>query len=790
MPGTIHTDLRRAGLIPDPLRDRNDLTLAWIGRSDWLFGRGVAVDAPALATERVDLVCEGLDTVARLEVNGTVVGDAANMHHPHRFDVTGLLRQGDNRLAVRFESAVRHARDEERRLGTLPWLNTAEPFNFVRKMACNFGWDWAPELITCGIFEPVYFEAWSGARIAAVRPLVTRADPRRAVLEVHVDREGDADVQVDATLSFGGAVVARGAAAEGPAMLEVPSPSLWWPRGWGDQPLYELAVTLRRGGADLDRWTGRVGLRAVHLDTTEDEAGSRFVLEVNGRPIFCRGANFVPVDGLPDRALEPDRTRAVLEEAAAANMNTLRVWGGGLYGSDALYDACDELGLLVWQDFAFACACYPEEEPHRSRVEAEARHNVARLSRHPSLVLWNGCNENLWGYHDWGWRTAVQGRSWGAGYYFHLLARVCAELDPSRPYWPASPHSGAFDPDGEPHPNRPDLGNSHIWSEWHDGGHSTYGTVAPRFVSEHGFQGPPSRATLAELLPLPALDFDSALLAHHQRSERAERSAREMLKHYFGERSDLAFESEHHLRQLVQARALRMASEWLRSQAPVCAGTILWQLNDCWPAMSWSLLDSHGRRKLAWYAVRASYAPRLLTIQPASEVTPPAALYAINDTDSHWRAPVRVARRDFDGRVVAQVELILDVAPRASSNALVLPPELVRPANARAELLTASAAGVSRAVRFFAPDRELIYPKPDFDVRTDSAGDVERVHVHARTLVRELCLHADALEAGATVGDQLITLLPGEDAVMDVRWSVRPWPDVRPALTCTNGFAL
>lgn len=754
MPGSIHLDLLRAGAIVDPHLGDNESLVQWVDLAEWEYTATLELPGPFFDRENVALVFEQIDTFATVELNGKVLGAVANMHHPQRFDVRGVV-QRRNVLGVRFRSAVREVKKEEARLGTLPWLNTPAPFNFARKSAYHFGWDWAPTLVGCGLGR-VFVEAWNGPRIAYVRPLVVRASEEGAHLEVHVDIEGAADVRVE--LSIRGSPVAR-AEGEGPIALTIPKPALWWPRGHGAQPLYDLVAI-----AGEDRTVQRTGIRTAALDTR----GGAFTLQINGKPIYCKGANFVPEDSFYTRATSPERYQARLAQACDANMNTLRVWGGGFYETDAFYDRCDEAGLLVWQDFLFACACYPEEEPHWSRVEAEARHQIARLARHPSLVLWNGCNENLWGYFDWGWVEPTRGRSWGRGYYFDLFPRLCRELDSSRPYWPGSPYSGAFDPPNPPHPNDPATGNRHVWDMWSGAGHPVIGKQAPRFVSEFGFQGPPSFALLE-----CAMTAEGSPLLQHQKSERAEEAARNLVRALFGEPESI--DREHHLRQVAQARAVGSLIEWFRVLWPTNAGAIFWQLNDAWPAISWSAIDHAGRKKPLYYAVRRAFADELLTFQPSSPGSDDLALHWVNDTDAAADAPVAIDRVRFDGTLLARRTIRARPAPRSVARVVVVEQELA-PRDPTAELLVAR-TGALRANRFFRPDKELSLPPAR--VHGALVGDILRLQ--AETLVRDAVLHIDRLDPSADLSDQLLTLLPGE--VVELRvFSERPI-DVRRLLS-------
>jgi beta-mannosidase len=603
-----------------------------------------------------------------------------------------------------------------------------------------------------------------------VRPF---ADGRGRVT-VHVDVERLTDGELDLTVSVAG--VSRSVAlATGRTTavveLSVPDAEPWWPRGYGDQPLYDLTVTLGDAAEPArDSWRGRVGFRDVALDT----ADGAFTLLVNGVAVFARGVNWIPDDCFPHR-VDRGRYAERLGQARDAGVNLVRVWGGGIYESDDFYDVCDELGLLVWQDFPFACAAYPEDEPIAAEVEAEARDNVARLARHPSLVLWCGNNENLEGFSDWGWREKLDGRTWGAAFYYDLLPRVVAEVDPTRPYWPGSPYSGAPDLP----PNDPARGTTHIWDVWNQREYGHYRSYQARFVAEFGFQGPPAYATLRRALRDDPLSADSPGMLHHQKAADGNAKLAAGLKPYFPVPE--GFDDWHYLTQVNQARAMRLGVEHFRAQWPRCAGTIVWQLNDCWPVTSWAAVDGDARRKPLWYALRRAFAERLLTVQPRGDGL---ALVAVNDTATPWRTPVRAVRHDFGGAVLATRDLDLDVPPRGAVE-LPLPADVGDP---RRELLAVT-AGETRGLWFFAPDKDLDLPAPEFTASAEETSAGLAVTVTARTLLVDLTLFPDRLDPSAEVDEQLVTLLPGESTVFLVSAGARLDASallVPPVLRCVN----
>jgi beta-mannosidase len=798
IPGCVHTDLLAAGLIEEPYLDRNENAVAWIGRTDWRYVTTFEVAAEFLAHERVALVCEGLDTVARVEVNGTLVGESADMHVPQRFDAKAALKAGKNELAITFASPLKHAEELEKKLGALPHVEK-HPFNYIRKMACNFGWDWGPALITSGIWQPISLQAWNVARISSVRPLVMSADAKSATVDVclEIERADNGPLTFSTALTgpdghtlFQNVPIPANTSRAN-VRLDVATPALWWPRGHGEQPLYDLSVNLTgQGGAELDQWSSKIGLRTVKLNTQSDSIGSQFTIEVNGQPIFCKGANWIPDDCFPHR-VDAARYRRRIEQATGANMNMLRIWGGGIYETDTFYSICDELGVMVWQDFLFACAAYPEEEPFQSQVEAEARHHIARLSKNPSLVIWNGCNENIWGYFDWNWKDKIGSRTWGLGYYTKMLPSIVRQLDPTRPYWPGSPYSGSMDI----HPLDDRHGNKHVWDAWNQKDYAVYRDYAPRFCSEFGHQAPPSYATLRRAVPSSQLRPDSPAMLHHQKAQ----GGNDKLHARLGEHFELPANVDDwlYLTQLNQARAVQTGVEWFRSRQPVCMGALYWQINDCWPVTSWAAVDGDGRPKPLWYATRRFFADRILTIQPESDGKLYA--YAINDTGEAWQGQLFLGKVNFDWTAGPGGWKTVFIPPRS---VLQVPLEyyskMAGQKKGDAETVVHSDSdlvmvqfGAHRALWYFDIDKNLKYPEPQYDATVKSDDGKYFVTVTAKTLLRDLALFADRLDESAVVNDQLVTLLPGESFTF-VFESSRNLPEKAltspPVLQCVNRF--
>lgn len=633
VPGTVHTDLLANDLIPDPFRRDNETTLQWVGEEDWTYRNSFQAGPALLDAEVVELLFHGLDTYARVSLNGRPVLEADNMFRRWRVDVTRNLREGENRLEVRFRSPLPEALAA---YNTLPYRLPAgndggDPPSrvFVRKAAYHYGWDWGPRFVTQGIWRPVELVAWRGARMEDLHIVTDSVSPEAALLTAHVEVEA---TRAEAEQRAAGGAVPVTLSISSPegafpaltyeAVLEpgvnryalpfqVPDPELWWPNGLGRPHLYTVQASVHTG-LRTDTVTTRLGIRSVELVTEPDEVGESFFFRVNGIPVFMKGANYIPLDHFTPRVTDEDY-RDLFRDVAEANMNMLRVWGGGIYEEDVFYDLADEHGILIWQDFMFANGMYPGDPAFLANVREEARQQVRRLRSHPSLALWCGNNEMEEGWQGWGWSRAYGTPEDSAavrGAYdaiFHgVLPEVVAEADPSRRYWPSSPSLGWGDPESL---NR---GDSHYWGVWH--GREPFRVFTeklPRFSSEFGFQAFPPMATIESFTePEDRAVFDPVLLSH-QKHPVGNRLILEYMARSYPVPSSLR--DFVYVSQLLQARGMRTAFEAHRRAVPRTMGTLYWQLNDTWPAISWSGRDYHGRWKALHYAAREAFAPVLVS---------------------------------------------------------------------------------------------------------------------------------------------------------------------------------
>ncbi|KAA8819241.1 glycoside hydrolase family 2 protein [Bifidobacterium vespertilionis] len=836
VPGEATVDLFRAGLIGDPFDGDNENRQQWIGDIVWRFT--CEFDWHGDGNTRHDIVAYGLDTVAYVALNGIIVGETRNFHRTYRWDARPYLRDGANRLSVTFLSPVASSDDAERRRGYYPHTEH-HAFNQIRKPSYSFGWDWGIDVANAGIWRPIGIDSWSGARIASVRPLVDVRPDGTGVLDVHVEVEragrgrvmtvadaldlngvtGDGSGALPVTVTVGGydvnlevAGVVEEGRDEAVLTVEIPEVRRWWPRGYGEQPLYDVHVAVG-GIATEAKWRGHVGFRTLAVDTRADMTGRPFRITVNDVPVHARGYNWIPDSAFPSQ-VDDARYRRGITDLVESNSNMVRVWGGGIYEADEFYDMCDREGIMVWQDFMLACAAYPEDAETKAEVEAEAREQIARLSSHASLTVWNGSNENYVAYSEWwGFKQALRAddlpanehgygeKGWGDYYYSELFPALLAELDPVHVYLPSSPMS--FTPFTDA--NKDVDGTMHIWDVWNRQDYRKYLDYTPRFADEFGYQAPPAWSTLTSVVHDEKLDpFGTQMLVHQKASGGNVKLARGMRSHLTpGRFDDVSYNADgtrdwliptdrwndiedwHWACQLQQAQAIRFGVEHMRSLEPVNAGALIWQINDDWPVVSWAAVDYNGHRKPLWYASRDFFAPRFATIQPrvsaraqadlsweGKKVNPDTlALVVVNDTCSPWHGSWTVERRTLAGETLASQTFDDVMLEATSSVTLTLDASVAAFRDATDEILIATPAGDDGFARVIHNPAEVIEQKLDrapFTATVEAVDEGYTLKVTAHAYARDVFCMVDKVDAAASIDGGLVTLLPGETVVWHI----------------------
>jgi beta-mannosidase len=797
VPGSVHGALLAHGLIPDPFVDRNEAQVQWVGESDWYFRLVLEVAADELR-EQMALCLDGLDTFAAVWLDGEWLADSYNMFVPLRLDLGARLAPGRHVLGLRFGSALRRGRAiEAHHGGPRPLWNGDSSRLHVRKAPYHYGWDWGPTLLSCGPWRPVRLDL-ADLRIAELACPVTLADDlMQARIDLRLQLDGRvgllADVRVEHVLCDPrGAVVARVRAQprslQHDTSLALSAPELWWPAGQGEQPLYTLHTRLLSGSEAapvvIDTLQRRLGLRQLRLvqAPVAGEPGLSFVFEVNGREIFCGGANWIPDDLLLER-VTPARYHERVRQAVDAHMVMLRVWGGGIYEHEAFYDACDELGVLVWQDFVFACGLYPAYPALLASVEAEARAAISRLRHRASLAIWCGNNEDYTLAEEVGAlgstaSGADPGRFEARVIYEQLLPSLCLELDPGRPYWPGSPWTPAAPGSGQPRLSQDrTVGDRHSWEVWHKQmlPYQRYGELSARFVSEFGLQSHPSRALLAAAItPDEQFPGSRTLDWHNKAASPVGADGHRRLAVYLADNLRPAcstLDDAVYATQFVQAEAMRHAFEafrqgWRRPGARACGGALVWQLNDCWPATSWAIVDSSARLKPAWFTIRRALAPLACAVRRDGHAGT-AQAWAVNTRPNCERVELQALWQllSLDGLVVdrqqARIELAGDgVTPLAVPPAWCTPDPAGQPLLAVLTLLAPEGgAVVTSAMAWPEPLRAWRFPDPELRVVVEPGPQAG-----SSTLLLEVRRPAkgvwlDAPEAH--LADNFLDLLPG-----------------------------
>lgn len=674
VPGSVYADLMADGTMPDPFWRENELDAFERMKKDYVYQRTFTVTEAQLAHAHVELVCEGLDTLAHVSLNGREIAFADNMHITWVWDVKEQLHAGENTLEIRFDSPILYCAKKAEEAPGWESSDATPGFRHLRKAHCMFGWDWGPRLPDAGIWRPIFLRTWDAARLENALMLQAHHD---GVVDVTIRPEiaGESAWAAEITAPDGEVIIIpETTAAE--QVITIEHPQLWWPNGLGKQPLYRVTVRLATG----DTRTWRIGLRTMTISREKDEWGEEFCHVVNGMKVFAMGADYIPEDNILAR-VTPERTRRLLEDCKAANFNAIRVWGGGYYPDDAFYDICDELGLLVWQDLMYACAFYDLTPDFERSIRVETHQNVARLRHHASLALICGNNEMemfMAGANS----ALINHRTWEfvptyphhitdyVKMFEYILPAIVKETAPQTYWWPASPSSGGnFDA-----PNDENRGDNHYWDVWHgEKPFTEYRKFFFRYASEFGFQSFPCLKSVKQFTLPDDRNIFSRVMERHQRNQAANGKILSYLSQTF--RYPNSFDDLLYASQLMQAEAIRYGVEHWRRNRGRCMGAIIWQLNDIWPVASWASIDYYGRWKALHYAAKRFFAPVMISAEEEGELSQnpkineyhPAPLEksfrlnVCNETLRDVTGEVVWALRTPDGEIVRQNQQTLTI---------------------------------------------------------------------------------------------------------------------------------
>ena len=732
VPGCVHTDLMKNGKIEDPFYRLNEHNVQWIDKVNWEYKTSFNIDPVTFQRDRIALDFKGLDTYADVYVNDTLVLSADNMFREWMVDVKPQVKEGANELRILFRSPIVEGLKKYDANGyvipvspnDLAEIGEVEGNKMVsvytRKAGYHFGWDWGPRLVSSGLWRPVLLTAWDDARIENLQLKQNQVSEKEATLTAVFEIEANAENQATVTIENDGIELARAdiqltkGISTYPVDFKIENPKLWWTNGLGEAHLYNIKGQLLIGKRLAEK-SERIGIRTLELVRDKDEKGTSFYYKLNGVPVFMKGANYIPNDIFPARVTD-EMYQKVIHTSKISNFNMLRVWGGGIYENDRFYELCDENGMLVWQDFMFACAMFPGDEAFLNNVKEEATDNIKRLRNHPSIAMWCGNNEILAAWFGWGWKEKEDAKNketsdkiWKS--YTDIFLRILPEAvtahDGARSYWDSSPSSG---------PGMPaDLanGDEHYWGVWWGKDpFIKYATHIARFMSEYGFQSFPELKTVKQYATPEDYDIFSDVMKSHQRSSIGNGTIEYyMLQDY---KKPKNFESFLYVNHVLQAEGIKFALEGHRRAAPYCMGTLFWQINDCWPVASWSSTDYYQRWKALQYFAKKGFEPVLVSPYKDKDSL---KVDIINDKLTEIKAQLVVKVIDLEGKEISK-EIREVTVPANSSNTFygVKAFDFMKNVQAAKQFMVVelieNGAVVSTNTLFFKPIKEIALPKP------------------------------------------------------------------------------
>jgi beta-mannosidase len=812
VPGAVQTDLMALRKLPDPYLADNENKVQWVGLSDWQYQTRIVVGAEALKHDHVDLVFEGLDTFATVRINGSEVQHTDNVFRSWRVPVKGLLREGGNVLEVDFASPIKKMKPL---IASLPYVMPGaydsafgdEPpgrnsSTYVRKAGYQYGWDWGPRVVTLGIWKPVRLEFYDSARLDDLHVEQVHLDDEIAALDARLAIQSDRiqSVSIEVRVTPPGGATPDGASRDGAAQavrqevvrqeaalfpgnnplsvpIRIPHPQRWWPTGYGRPDLYTVTAVVTLNGRTIGQSSRRIGLRTTEIRRQADQWGRSFEIVVNGAPIFAKGANLIPFDVFPSRVTAAQQDR-MLQSALTANMNLLRIWGGGIYQDDHFYDAADELGLMIWQDFMFGGAIPPDDVAFRENVAVEAAQQVKRLRDHPSVVLWVGNNEVQTDWENWGGSTQELKKSLSAEdrdrivtgmvrLFDQTLRSAVMQYSPQTPYWagtPSTDYDGRADQDND--------GDRHYWSVWGGKPVEEYLNVTPRFMSEFGLQSFPSMATIEAFTSRADRRPESPVMRAHQKYDKGNGNQRLLLYINNNYGAPKTFADFVYLSQLMQAEGIELAATHLRAARPHNMGVLYWQLNDVWPGASWSSIDYFGRWKALHFHARRFFAPlaaSLLRRDGRSEA------HIVSDLMTAKSLRWRLRVFDFSGRLVSEKSATQTVGPASSTpvgsftDAELLQGADPKHSQAVFEILDGSDT-VSRSFVYFDAAKNLAWNDPRLVLRPVSRaaapGGGYDITLTAGSAARGVWIDVGGL--AAQVSDNAFDMVAGESVTVHV----------------------
>ena len=773
VPGTVHTDLFDNNLIPNPFYADNEKKLQWIENEDWEYKTSFTADENLLLNKHIELVFQGLDTYASVFLNQTLILKADNMFRTWRIDVKKYLKKGKNSLRIVFYSPMKL---NIPKVDSLPYHLPAgndrhekKVSVFTRKAPYHFGWDWGPRFVTFGIWRPIMIEAWDIGKITDFQIFRQNVSKKSAILKAEITYQSTENNHYTLKLYNGNELIKKRNldVREGKNFIsqtfEIKNPELWWTNGLGKAHLYDFTIKIEQNGKLIDEKTLRYGIRTLEVVQKPDSLGKSFYFKLNGVPVFMKGANYIPQDNFLPR-VDSGRYRKLISSVKAVGMNMLRVWGGGIYENDIFYDLCDENGILIWQDFMFACSMYPGDSAFLNNVKHEAEDNIRRLRNHPSIALWCGNNEMQIAWERWGYMRAFGYSKQDSAKIYEdylklfdkLLPSVINGLDSGRFYWQSSPNSA---PGGWKEEAR--SGDIHYWGVWWGKKpFSAYIKYTGRFVSEYGFQSLPAMATLKSFAPDSSLYLVSPILKAHNKHPIGFETIDEYMRRDYRVPAD--FNNYVFVSQLLQAEGMKTAIEAHRRAMPYCMGTLYWQLNDCWPVASWSSIDYYGRWKAFHYYLKKLYAPVL--VSPVYE-NDRLSVYLISDLLQDKNVKVTISLMDFYGAILWQKEIDAKMKADASQNVFTENiAGILKKYDKNKIFLQVSVSENDKTLSnnnlFFAKIKDLVLPHAQIITNTLQEGNRFEIRMVSDVFVKNVFI--DYPDDQGCFSDNYFDLLPGE----------------------------
>lgn len=753
VPGTVHLDLMDNKIISDPFKDENEKKVQWVENEDWDYQTSFTISPHELKNENIDLVFNGLDTFSEIYLNGQLLKKTDNMFRKWNIPAKQYLKPGHNTLQIKFTSAVNTGKELAKKI---PFTMPESPRSFVRKAQYQFGWDWGPRLVTAGIWKDVQLEFWNNAKIITVKDIQKRvsgtSDNLRFEVEIYAQNDGDYTLDLNKSHQK---ISLRKGINKISVPYETKGMKLWQPNGRGEAHLYDFEVKLSKDQRNIDAKNIRIGLRTVELIQEKDEKGKSFYFKVNGQPLYIKGTNWIPGDSFSPR-MTKEKYQKLIRDTKEAHMNMIRIWGGGIYEDDEFYKACDENGILVWQDFMFAGSFYPADEAFLNNVKEEVKDQVNRLQNHPSIALWCGNNEIDEAIVNWGYQKQFKYSKNDSLQVWKDYKKLFHEVIPNalaenlksdkNIYWPSSPSIGWG------HKESLTEGDSHYWGVWWgEQPFEIYNEKVGRFMSEYGFQGTPTLETTKSMFSgTPDLSLQNPTIKAHEKHIRGWDIINEYLKRDYKIPTD--FVQYNYVSQLLQARGMQIAIEAHRRAKPYNMGTLYWQLNDCWPVVSWSSIDYLGNWKAFHYQAKRSFEPILVSI---AETEKSYDVYLISDLLKELKAETKFELIDFKGKILWKSNQSDNVKANVSKKIRSIIKSELGQFDLFATVLKVSSEKDTKFEKlfFFSKPKDLKLLQPDIKIRKISPTEIE---ISTDTLAKDIYLIGDT-----HFSDNFFDLLPG-----------------------------